>query len=547
MLAGCSRQHDERLEQLASQVDDAPAAVIEALDSLDSSTLSEADRHYHDLLLIKARDKAYVTHTSDSLILDVINYYADHQQDDLYAEALYYGGRVYSDMGDYPASLQYFQSALDLLPADTPNLKLRGNVLSQTGRLLDNLRLFEQASPYIEEVIKLDSICNDSINWMYDLQLLGAIYHHERDYNKAESFFIHARQLAKSISPIDTMLHNSYLAEIKYEKGQIDSALVLLGYVTPKLDLLKEPLTLAFTSNIYVAANQLDSAYKYANKLIYGPRSLHKKTGYHTILSSNLINRVPQDSVVAYVLAYRELMESDLSQNESQQALLQNSMYNYSVHERERQKAEQDKAALHKWLYGICLMVMLLMVALLILRIRYKNKVIQLHIALENINQLTEKFKIKLQNSPVYVNSNNVSELRVQLRNKLIELATSDKQPTSIEPDILCSSAYTSLRSHIDNGSSITRDDALWAELENVILQCSPNFKINLRLLTGGKLSSSDYKTALLIRCGITPSEMAILFVKSKGAISSRREYLSYKIYDKKLGTKIIDKLIRLL
>jgi tetratricopeptide (TPR) repeat protein len=549
LLAGCSgSQHDARLQQLAAQIDDDPHSAVEALDSLNGSTFSEADRHYYDLLLIKARDKAYIFHTSDSLILDVINYYADHQDANLYAEALYYGGRVYSDMGDYPSALHYFQSALDLLPADTPNLKLRGNVLSQTGRLLDTLRLFEQASHYIKEVIKLDSICNDTLNWMYDIQLLGDIYYRERNYNKAEPLLLHARQLAKSISPVDTILHDSYLAEIQMERGNIDSAVGILSTITSKFDILNEPLTLTITSNIYVAANQLDSAYKYANKLIHGPRSFDTKTGYHTILSSKLINRVPQDSLVAYVLAYRDLMESDLNQNDSQQAMLQNSIYNYSVHEREHQKAERDKEALYKWIVGTCLAILLLAVALLILRIRYKNKVIQLHIALENINKLTEKLNIKSEEGATsVVKTGNVAELRLQLRNKFIELAKSDKQSKTVDSAIICSEAFAELRKFIDNEKSIKDDDELWGKIEATVLGCAPNFKTNLQLLTGGKLSRSDYRTALLIRCGITPSEMAILLGRSKGAISSRREYLGYKIFDEKLGTKLIDDIIRLL
>lgn len=48
-------------------------------------------------------------HTSDSLILDVIDYYSSNDDRNLYPEVLYYGGRVYSDLGDYPTSLSYFR------------------------------------------------------------------------------------------------------------------------------------------------------------------------------------------------------------------------------------------------------------------------------------------------------------------------------------------------------------------------------------------------------------------------------------------------------
>jgi hypothetical protein len=182
--------------------------------------------------------------------------------------------------------------------------------------------------------------------------------------------------------------------------------------------------------------------------------------------------------------------------------------------------------------------------------LKYRNKVqlLQLHIALENINKLTEKLNIKSEEGATsVVQTGNVAELRLQLRNKFIELAKSDKQPKTVDSAIICSEAFAELRNFIDNEKSIKDDDELWGRIEATVLGCAPNFKTNLHLLTGGKLSRSDYRTALLIRCGITPSEMAILLGRSKGAISSRREYLGYKIFDEKLGTKLIDDIIRLL
>ncbi|MDE6768541.1 MAG: hypothetical protein K2J78_02320, partial [Muribaculaceae bacterium] len=106
---------------IAEIVSDHPNDALTRLSSINPDSLSEADRHYFDFLSIKAKDKAYITHTSDSLIRDVIDYASSHQKEGYYTEALYYGGRVYSDLGDYPTALQYFQETLDLLPEDREN------------------------------------------------------------------------------------------------------------------------------------------------------------------------------------------------------------------------------------------------------------------------------------------------------------------------------------------------------------------------------------------------------------------------------------------
>jgi len=62
-----------------------------------------------------------------------------------------------------------------------------------------------------------------------------------------------------------------------------------------------------------------------------------------------------------------------------------------------------------------------------------------------------------------------------------------------------------------------------------------------------GQLTSHDLRTSLLIKCGVQPSQMANLFSLSKGAIVSRRESLCLKVLDKKMGTKVIDAIIRLI
>jgi hypothetical protein len=549
LLAGCSgSQHDARLQQLAAQIDDDPHSAVEALDSLNGSTLSEADRHYYDLLLIKARDKAYIFHTSDSLILDVINYYADHQDADLYAEALYYGGRVYSDMGDYPSALHYFQSALDLLPADTPNLKLRGNVLSQTGRLLDILRLYDQANTYIEEVIKLDSICKDTINYVYDLQLLSEMNYRAKNYATAEKLIRRALYFGDKIPRTIDAKSKLHLSGIKLDEGKIDSALLLIRDIPDEVNRMSRTVALGYAAQIYQEAGIPDTAFMYAREVLRDPDITHHGIAYHVLLSKEVRHLMNQDVLDHLISDYEIYLEENFDKNESQQVIVQQSYYNYKLHERKRIKAEQDREALYKWIIGICLMALLLAVALLILRIRYKNKVIQLHIALENINKLTEKLNIKSEEgATAVVKTGNVAELRLQLRNKFIELVKSDKQPKTVDSAIICSEAFAELRKFIDSEKSIKDDDELWGKIEATVLGCAPNFKTNLHLLTGGKLSRSDYRTALLIRCGITPSEMAILLGRSKGAISSRREYLGYKIFDEKLGTKLIDDIIRLL
>lgn len=120
-------------------------------------------------------------------------------------------------------------------------------------------------------------------------------------------------------------------------------------------------------------------------------------------------------------------------------------------------------------------------------------------------------------------------------------------KPSPISSVILESEIYNKIQSYIKNGKVISDKNPIWAELEEIILQVSPNFKQRLNLLTVGKLKPSDIHTALLIKCGISPTNIATLVGRAKATIVYRRESLALKVFDEKTGTDIIDDIIRLL
>ena len=527
---------------------------MSCLDSIDCNSLSTRDRHYRDFLSLKARDKAYIVHESDSLILDLLNYYSSDKG--MYPEVLYYGGRVYSDLGDYPTALQYFYTALDIIPENEQNLKLKGNILSQTGRLLNSLRLYNDAIPYIKRTIEIDSLLNDSINEVYDLQLLGGIYLRAHDYPNAEHCFRSA--LAKSINLSVSHRAKSlmYLADVKYRTGQIDSALMYIRNTPGLVKPMARNSALACAADIYHTAGIKDTAYLYAHELINSNDETNKETGYEIILSPDLRHLSSPDSINGYITDYVSLLESSFNENENQLALNRQSFHNYQIHERERQKAEKSNVALRQWLLGSSILVLLLGIVILFLKNRDANNRLKLHAALENVERLRQSLKIEKEDAGKDKSTEEVvpvekklttSELRDKLKKELFDLYNSNTSRAVIDPEILKSDTYRELQELISKGKELQPDSGLWLELESLVLKCSPNFITNLQLLVGGRLNSYDLHTALLIKCGIQPTQMSILLNRSKGTIVSRRESLCYRIYGEKLGTKVIDGIIHLL
>lgn len=134
---------------------------------------------------------------------------------------------------------------------------------------------------------------------------------------------------------------------------------------------------------------------------------------------------------------------------------------------------------------------------------------------------------------------------RSQLQKDL--LSASNVSAASISSVILESEAYEALQQNIRNGSIISESSPLWEELENTVLQSNPKFKRSLYVLAGGDLKPSDLHIALLVKCGVSPANMALLVGRSKSTITFRRKEMGKKFFDQDLDANSVDSLICLI
>lgn len=544
-----------RIEEMASL---SPKDALDSLEAISYDLLSDADKNYYDFLSVKVPDKAYVLHTSDSLILKVIDFETRHQANGRYPEALYYGGRVYSDLGDYPTALKYFQNALDLTD-DSRDIRLRNRILSQTGRLLNTLRLYDKAIPYVQDAIRLDSVRRDTVNYMYDIQLLGAIYLHSQKLEEAKSCFNDVWRIAAKVLPKDTLQAKMYLAAIQYKKHNIDSALFLIRGVPREIHPLSRNMALAYAARIYMASEKYDSAYSCALQIIQSRNPNNRKAGYQILMSDRLRTFIPADSIGHYLNEYSSILEDYFDQNQKESFLLQNSYYNYQTHVRELRKVEHQRSQLIGFAFLSILVLLLLVIVILILKYRHKSRLIRLREALDNIERLHDLLKSRGHNQGISgpdaergpellvspVRNQDATELKTRLRQELIALSQTQQPEVSMR--IIQSEAYAELQTYVQKERFIADSNPLWMELESVVLEESKNFKEHLILLTGGALRESTYHLALLLKCGVTPTQLTSLIGKTKGTISYQRTQLCIKVLGENMGAKMIDDIIRLL
>ena len=295
-IVSCGRQdNDPRLIKIAENISVSPKEALADLDAINSDALNDSDRHLYDFLTIKAKDKAGITHMSDSLILDVIDYYKIKSEDMIYPEVLFYGGRVYSDLEDYMSAVKYFQEALSILSDDNSNQRLRCNILIQMGRLFNRMELFDYAVSYLKEAVENNRLYADTLDMAYCNNLLGEAYVGLKNYDSAESAIKKSIALTRQIAHPDSAAMLVSLSVLANRKGDADAALGILHsvseagrrpyFITPRV------------ADIYIESNVLDTAYLIAHELATSSGIGNRKAGYGILLSSELRNMVPLDSL----------------------------------------------------------------------------------------------------------------------------------------------------------------------------------------------------------------------------------------------------------
>ena len=573
VVTGCKHQnqYEAVLIRIAKTVSDNPEQALERLDSINPILLSDRDRHYYDFLTIKAKDKAFIINESDSLILDVIKYFETNPADPVYSEALYYGGRVNSDIGDYPTALQYYQNLLDSPWLSDNTSDLRSRTVSQTGALLEQLRLYEQAIPYYSEALTIANEECDSLSIVYAKRTLGCTYYNlgtmkeneldrYRYLNLADSILTETLNYPTSISTSFSAETQIILAAVKAAKGNLDSALTLVRNTPDIVNPHSRNLALAYSADIYREAGILDTAFMYAHELVISEDMSNKKTGYRIILSPEFRQMLHPDTLNRYYSEYKDILEAYFDDNRNELSLLQESQYNYTLHKREKEKAEKHNERL-KWIItGAVMLVLILVIVLLYVKYRDKAIIIRMRNDLDNLEQLkhqlnavrTREKEEKATNdantsdaeSLGLPTANNQSGLRTRLYNELMELYRQSDN-ISVPDEILTSDIYSRIRVKLEHNRCI--DDEMFDELKATVLSVSPQFVNHLNILTQGELTKSELQLALLVKSGFSPSDLTILFSRSNGAIISRKKILGDKVLGKKESIKVITGIIRLL
>lgn len=339
---GCSR-HQKQLERIDALCDVNPRQAVFSLDSIDYGSLSEKERHYYDLLHVKTRDKAYAIHTSDSIILDAINYYSKHNDNDRYAQSLFYAGRVYTHLGDLPSAIEYYRKAADALsdnPHNKEGQKLKTEALSMTGRLLAELKRHQEAIPYIRKSIYDLKLLKDSTGIVYDNLQLVKVFVDEDDSDKAKYHLSEAIKYSDHLQEEGKAWIQAERASIMMHEGKEDSAFMIMKPLTRLVDSLYNTYAYHPTGKFF--RDGTDAGYIYAKEL-----SFSRDFNNRVVVTQHMHPLIPKDSVRSFVMAYESRVDDYMNRYESPEEMLQKRVLTTTLILRPAKKPKPRKIVLY--------------------------------------------------------------------------------------------------------------------------------------------------------------------------------------------------------
>lgn len=459
-----------------------PLRALAMLDSVMPQML-EADSGtmmYHQLLRVKAQDRAYIRHTTDQTILPVIAYYERHPEADLLAWAYCYGGRVCRDLGETPRALQYFEMSLAEL-SDGRNPDLRRRVLSQLGYLFYYQYLFDQS-----RAIKREVIAGDSLAGQYDRMVtcytdIARCYIGEEQYDSAALVAQHAEALValhglgRQQPAIDLLR-----AQVAAYQGQHAEA---LGRVTPYLvdsTLATTAPYLAVASRALMAEGRYAEAVPLCHQLLGQPQAtLANKATAMRHLATISQQQGRSDEALAWQAEAMALLDTMRRAETDEKMTLVNSYYRSQQRERELARLEQEKSAAEKRFYVACSLLLGLLLAAGLLWLHRKWRLAE--------GQLSR-----------------------------------ERAFTAFRGSELCQRIYALCYAQ----HPLTAE--LWDEVEAYLNQTSPGFLSQLRQLTN--FSETEWRLTVLSRLGFRNVDIATLLCKQRSAISQAKKRLYVKV-----------------
>ena len=553
------------MQQAIRCISQYPDSALTYLHSLDSVITSEPEetRMYYELLTVKAKDKLYLTPTSDTILKQVVRFYESYDDADKRMEAYYYLGSVYRDMKDAPRAITAFQRAVEA-GKNSRKYDILGRIYEQTGTLFAYQSLYEDAMTAYKKAYRYYQKQKEELGMVYALRDQARMHESLGQWDSTEYYY--RASYTKALETKEQRIIHSITEEfgnIYIDLGKPDSAKKFFSEI-PKME--DDAIYLYGLGSVYQATGKPDSArFYYQEALREGKKEQNVYVKSSACKALALLEARKGNYQSAYNYALKSLLLKDSIKKITRTEAIGkiHALYNYRSVEKENLRLGMDNERKRSQ-NRLLLIGMLCMASAAAFSIHSIKKQKQTALAQEKrLSQLREE---QYRNSLAYIRENEkkiatletllqqsegqkdtlqkqliVSEKELlEVSNRKIRIAQNEKD--LLELSLRKSKIYQLFHQAAGRPDiAITEED--WKTLLHLIDATYPHFTSRLYALYP-QISGQELSICYLIKILIPVKGMAQILNRSTSAITNSRIRLYKKIHGVEGKADALDKFI---
>ena len=488
-----------------------------------------------------------------------VQFFDDHGTPNDRLQAHYLQGRAYHDHGEAPMALQCYQDAADYADTLSSDCDYRqlcrvyaqmAQIFYEQGLYREQLIFQQQAAKYAwkgkDTLAALMSYEQESQAYrnldmpdslLYICEHVSGLYR-KYGYTRYAAIAL-GGTLRTLILRQDFDKVRKYLQIYETESGLFDS----LGNIQKGREFYYLIKGLYF-----LKINVLDSSEHYFRKELYEGKDYSNQNSAAKGLTLLFQTTHQQDSAIKYALYAYAMLDSTFAQRATKEVERMQAIYNYTRHQeiahQEHKKANQRTIII--WICVGIIIVISLLTFIIIRELARKRKMAEQKYlqSLSTIEQ-AQKDIAKLQTN-AEINKELISEKEQIIREQetiMKSLLRRDSNSQSLaDRKFMETDVYKRIEHLSTKGQQPTQEE--WEQIEQQIFLCYPGFK---DLLSNHKsaISDKEYKTYLLIRIGIKPTNISFMLGVASSYITELRTKMLQKLFGMSGSSKSFDKLLK--
>ena len=552
ILSSCTgnRVYDQLLTKTDSLMDvddDSARVAIQMLDEVKPklSDFTKSQKMRYELLYHKAMNKADSTFTSDSIMLEVVDYYEHHGSANDRMLAYYVLGCVYRDMHEAPLALEYYNKATEQADTTAKNCDYATlcRVYSQMGVLFDKQHLPYQELASLDKAVKCAYLAKDTLNAIRYYQNKTGAYGCLAQEDSVAFINVQAAELFRK---------HGYLADSKIAFGCNFEYYLNKNRIKEAKEAIEAYRSTHYKGNsnwedayayvlyeqglYYLAVEMMDSAHSSLSQSFEQSKSYSNLAASTRGLAQYYTKVNNPDLAAKYALMSSAYNDSDLVAARYGQLQQIQAMYDYNRNKEIATKAQLKSEHRMEIIYILIICtVLLFVVSFSIYGKRLKQRNQRIAIAQKMYNDSAQQLNIaqqelvKLQN----LNENTIATLvkekeitiqKLQSEVKKYEEENVGHNLLELENQLKQSPVYQKLV-YLENHphEKITKVD--WTNLEETVEKYVSGFAVLKQ-----KTNDKEYRICLLIKLRFSPSSISSLIGTSLSDISNSRKRMLAKI-----------------